>query len=60
MKYQLLVNSTSELLSENVNKHLEAGWELYGSPSIAMSVSDYAEHYEYAQAVIKKGETDAK
>ena len=53
MKYELLYNDTPFGLTKEVNAKLESGWELYGSPSIAVSPNQMIGIRVY-QAVIYK------
>jgi len=55
MKYKLLSGCSSlDQLNASVNKHLEEGWEIYGSPCCAIAYSNYHSGKIYSQAVIKK------
>jgi hypothetical protein len=47
MKYKLLKASIPSYLNDDVNCHLEDGWELHGSP---IATKDY-----YLQGVVLKG-----
>lgn len=51
MKYKLLINCNPTALSEEVTRHLDNGWSLYGDP---ISTVDVDVDYEYGQAVVKK------
>lgn len=54
VKYKLVSSKTSDGLSDNVNKHLLDGWELYGSPTTTISVGNYSVHAKYSQAITRK------
>ena len=36
MEYKILKDYSAEGLSEEVNKHIADGWQLYGSPCLAV------------------------
>lgn len=50
MEYILLTDTQPKSLSNQVIRYLDKGWQLYGSPSIA--VDDVVNYY--AQALIRK------
>jgi hypothetical protein len=45
-EYKLLSHNYCSALSEIVNKHLQIGWKLYGSPCVTSE-------REYSQAVVR-------
>ncbi len=56
MKYKLLYEISPNDLSQVVTKYLCDGWELYGSPFVAVPPSNDADsHWFHYQAVIKRG-----
>ena len=61
-EYEIVIGDSKEELNAVVNIRLDEGWELYGSPSVAMSTyavyEDIRETYLFAQALTKKKENE--
>ncbi len=54
MKYKIIVGTSPEDLSGNVNSALSNGWKLQGG--VAVHIRDGSAHDCYCQAVIKEEE----
>jgi hypothetical protein len=52
-EYELLSAGNADSLSSEVNRRLNNGWSLYGSPVVTTWVNDGAQYWEYAQAVVR-------
>ena len=58
MEYKLIVETNQARLSNEVNRHLKDGWELYGSPTATIATDTSGDWpttvFEYGQAVVRK------
>jgi hypothetical protein len=52
MEYKIVKTNEPEKLSEKVTQQIAQGWELYGNPSVALTVGNAI----YVQALIKADE----
>ena len=62
MEYSTIIGTTTSELDDNVNEHLQMGWELYGSP-YATSPDGYEggdSRVYVCQALVKKRKTNTK
>ncbi len=52
--YRVLTSDDSEVLEEDVNQYLKAGWELVGGVQMGLSTSKGIYVYHFAQSLVKR------